>query len=70
MLAAPAATPAGEPPGEALRRQAREVIDAIPAIDLPSAIAFLEFLRDRGREALLGKTTSDGEADRPHRVAG
>jgi hypothetical protein len=37
-----------EPPGEALRRQARELIDGIPAIDLPGAIAFLEFLRVRG----------------------
>jgi len=43
-----------EAPGEALRRQARELIDSIPAIDLPSAIAFLEFLRDRGGEALNG----------------
>ena len=41
-----------EAPGEALRRQARELIDAIPAIDLPSAIAFLEFLRARGAAAI------------------
>jgi hypothetical protein len=41
-----------EPPGEALRREARELIDGIAAIDLPSAIAFLEFLRDRGVQAL------------------
>ncbi|ACY17918.1 UPF0158 family protein [Haliangium ochraceum] len=41
-----------EPPGEALRRQARELIDGIPAIDLPGAIAFLEFLRERGVRAL------------------
>src|SRR5690349_12372442 len=39
-----------EAPGEALRRQARDLIDTIPAIDLPSAIAFLEFLRQRGAE--------------------
>jgi hypothetical protein len=44
-----------EAPGEALRRQARELIDAIPAIDLPSAIAFLEFLRERGAESLLDR---------------
>ena len=43
-----------EAPGEALRRQARELIDGIAAIDLPTAIAFLEFLRDRGSQALLG----------------
>src|SRR5215208_4896428 len=30
-----------EAPGEALRRQARDLIETIPAIDLPSAIAFL-----------------------------
>lgn len=40
-----------EPPGEALRRQARDLLDGIPAIELPSAIAFLEFLRDRGSQA-------------------
>jgi hypothetical protein len=43
-----------EAPGEALRREARELIDTIAAIDLPSALAFLEFLRDRGGKALLG----------------
>lgn len=48
-----------EAPGEALRRQARELLDAIPAIDLPSAIAFLEFLRDRGSEALSGSSSHD-----------
>lgn len=45
-----------EAPGEALRRQARELIDAIPAIELPCAIAFLEFLRERGSEALNVET--------------
>lgn len=57
-----------EAPGEALRRQARDLIDAIAAIDLPSAIAFLEFLRDRGSESLAADP-SDPEADssRPER---
>jgi hypothetical protein len=41
-----------EAPGEALRRQARELIDGIAAIDLPSAIAFLEFLRERSGQLL------------------
>ena len=41
-----------EAPGEALRRQARETIDSLPAIELPSAIAFLEFLAARGAKAL------------------
>lgn len=44
-----------EAPGEALRREARDLIDGITAIDLPSAIAFLEFLRDRGAKALAAK---------------
>ena len=44
-----------EAPGEALRRQARELIETIPAIDLPSAIAFLEFIKSRGAEAIMRK---------------
>jgi len=51
-----------EAPGEALRRQARELIETIPAIDLPSAIAFLEFLRARSAEA-LHRGGADGGAD-------
>jgi hypothetical protein len=41
-----------EAPGEALRRQARELIETIAAIELPTAIAFLEFLKQRSIEAL------------------
>lgn len=41
-------TPSGEGPGELLRRQAKELIDQIPAVELPAAIAFLDFLRERG----------------------
>ena len=37
-----------EGPGEILRRQAKELIDQIPAIELPAAIAFLDYLRERG----------------------
>jgi hypothetical protein len=44
-----------EAPGEALRRQARDLIETIPAIDLPSAIAFLEFIKSRGAEAIMRK---------------
>lgn len=58
-IATPPATHTTEPPGEALRRQARELIDGIPAIDLPSALAFLEFLRDRGSAALAGSQPED-----------
>src|SRR5882672_8255111 len=41
-----------EAPGEALRRQARDLIETIPAIDLPTAIAFLDFLKQRSADAL------------------
>lgn len=42
------ATATGEGPGEILRRQAKELIDQVPAVELPAAIAFLDFLRERG----------------------
>jgi hypothetical protein len=48
----------GEGPGEILRRQARDILDAIPAAELPSALVFLEFLRERGALSLLGGATS------------
>ena len=35
-------------------------MDGIPAVELPTAIAFLEFLRDRGPSSLLGSTLADG----------
>jgi hypothetical protein len=37
----------GEGPTESLRRTARELVDALPALELPSLIAYLKFLRDR-----------------------
>ncbi len=37
----------GEGPTESLRRQARELVDALPALELPSVIAYLKFLRDK-----------------------
>ncbi len=46
VLERPAA--AGEGPGDILRRQAKELIDLVPAVELPAAIAFLDFLRERG----------------------
>ncbi len=65
----------GEAPGESLRREARELIDNIPAIDLPSAIAFLQFLRERGGRALAPdvqdvKGDEDDEATAKQRIAG
>jgi hypothetical protein len=50
-----------EAPGEALRRQARDLIETIPAIELPTAIAFLEFLKARSAEA-LAKEKRENEA--------
>lgn len=44
-----------EAPGEALRRQARDLIETIAAIELPTAIAFLEFLKQRSTDALAAK---------------
>jgi hypothetical protein len=46
-------TGSSESPGEILRRQAKEIIDQVPAVELPTALAFLEFLRERGSPALL-----------------
>ena len=54
----PRVVPSGEAPGEILRRQARDLLDEIPAAELPPALAFLEFLRDRGPSSLLGAAVS------------
>ena len=53
-----------ESPGEILRRQAREIIDEIPAPELPTAIVFLEFLRERGAAPLLGNGTPVAATDK------
>src|SRR5689334_5172010 len=52
-----------EAPGETLRRQARELIETIPAIELPTAIAFLEFLKQRNADA-IAKAGEDADRDR------
>ena len=62
-LEIPRPIPSGEAPGEILRRQARDLLDEIPAAELPSALAFLEFLRDRGASTLLRPA---GERRRNH----
>ncbi len=57
-----------ETPGESLRRGARELIETIPAIELPTVIAFLEFLRQRAEQAVAlgGKDDPlDGHAKLP-----
>ena len=58
-----------EAPGEALRRQCRELIDGLPAIELPSAIAFLEFLKSRSadRSEKAGKRDDDPSEAAPPR---
>jgi len=72
--------PSGEAPGEILRRQARDLLDEIPAAELPPALAFLEFLRDRGPSSLLGAAApprrapsldddDDDDDDEDHRAA-
>jgi hypothetical protein len=52
-----------EAPGEALRRQARDLIETITAIELPTAIAFLEFLKQRSSDALSKPDERDAERD-------
>jgi hypothetical protein len=42
-------------PAEILRSQAKEIIDLIPAIDLPAAISFLTYLKDKGSNSLFPK---------------
>ena len=37
----------GEGPTETLRRQARDLVDQLPALELPSLIAYLKFLKDK-----------------------
>jgi hypothetical protein len=58
-----------EAPGEALRRQARDLIETIAAIELPTAIAFLEFLKLRSTDALMSKadlaSLDDDPTDEP-----
>ena len=48
----------GEGPTETLRRQARELVDALPALELPALIAYLRFLRDRN-PSIAGETTAE-----------
>ncbi len=54
-----------EAPGEALRRQARDLIETIPAIELPTAIAFLEFLKLRSSEQLARGDDIDDDPGGP-----
>jgi len=52
-----------EAPGEALRRQVRDLIETIPAIELPTAIAFLEFLKQRSAEQLARSDDPNDDHD-------
>lgn len=51
-----------EAPGESLRRNARELIETIPAIELPTVIAFLEFLRHRATDAAVAASKDEGSS--------
>jgi hypothetical protein len=55
----PRLTHTGEAPGEILRRQARDMLDEIPAAELPTALVFLQFLRERGAALLLGSGATE-----------
>lgn len=61
----PRSVSAAEPPGETLRRQARELLEVITAAELPSAIAFLEFLRDRSTSPLLKAVPEPAPEEEP-----
>ena len=52
-----------EAPGESLRRQARDLIESIPAIELPTVIAFLEFLKQRSAAQDGDDDADDHRAD-------
>jgi hypothetical protein len=54
-----------EAPGEALRRLARDLIETIPAIELPTAIAFLEFLKQRSADQLARDEDDDDDPGGP-----
>ena len=41
-----------------------KLIDEIPAAELPTAIVFLEFLRERGATSLLGNGTPVAATDK------
>jgi hypothetical protein len=59
----------GEAPGEILRRQARDLLDEIPAAELPSALVFLEFLRERGTGPLLAAAAAKRESNETKRTS-
>jgi hypothetical protein len=54
-----AAAPGGQGPADILRKQLKALVDLLPACDLHSARAFLEYLRDRGSAELTGRTRTD-----------
>jgi hypothetical protein len=50
---------AGQGPTDLLRTQVKGLVDMLPACELHSARAFLEYLRDRGTAELLGSRKPD-----------
>lgn len=59
QLPRPAAPTDG--PSDVLRRQVRELIEQIPAVELPAALTFLEYLRDRGSADLSRARAASGK---------
>jgi hypothetical protein len=51
--------PGVQGPADILRKQLKALVDLLPACDLHSARAFLEYLRDRGSAELTGRTRTD-----------
>lgn len=50
----------GEGPTETLRRQARELVDTLPALELPALIAYIRFLCDRSPSTIeAGERTTE-----------
>jgi len=54
-----------EAPGDVYRRSARDLIEQLPVAELPAAITFLEFLRDRGGAELLRTRPPSGKPKTP-----
>ena len=56
----PRPSPTTEAPGDGYRRQARDLLEQLPAAELPAAIAFLEFLKERGSGELSRSRPASG----------
>ena len=57
----PRPAPPTDGPSDVLRRQVRELIEQLPAVELPAALTFLEYLRDRGSADLSRARAASGK---------